>query len=373
MDYGAIIKRSWHITWRYKALWVLGIFAGVSGCSGGSGSGGNGGGSGGSGSGGSDLGDVSRFWEGIQSYLPVIIGVGVLLFFLGLVWWILAIAARGGLITGVNAIEEGTPRPLGDLWRAGFAKFWPLFGIDVMLSLPIIAVSLLMLILILGPVGLTLIRGGEPGPEVIAPICGSLAIGLPLLLLGGFVFGIMRLLAQRLVMLVGQGAVEAVGNSWRFLRATLKDTAIMWLLNAALNLAASVALAIPAFLLGVLVAIPIVTAIAADSWRSAIFIIPVALVLFMLLAFAYNAVWGTYTSALWTLFFRQMSGMAPAVPWTAPGPPQRFPSQQPQPPSGWTSPPAEPPAASPSASEAPPIAGQAAPADPRHEDAPPNG
>jgi hypothetical protein len=30
MNYGDIIKRSWRITWRYKALWVLGIFAGVS-------------------------------------------------------------------------------------------------------------------------------------------------------------------------------------------------------------------------------------------------------------------------------------------------------------------------------------------------------
>ena len=38
MNYGDIIKRSWHITWRYKALWVLGIFAGVSGCQGGTGS-----------------------------------------------------------------------------------------------------------------------------------------------------------------------------------------------------------------------------------------------------------------------------------------------------------------------------------------------
>ena len=41
MDFGAIIKRAWQITWRYKALWVLGVFAGVSGCqSGGSGGGG---------------------------------------------------------------------------------------------------------------------------------------------------------------------------------------------------------------------------------------------------------------------------------------------------------------------------------------------
>lgn len=373
MDFGAVIKRSWEITWRYKALWVLGIFAGVSGCSGSSGSGGNGGGGNSGGSGGSGLGDMGRFWDNLESYLPVIIGLGVLFFFIGLVWWIFSIAARGGLITGVNAIEDGATRPLGELWRSGFARFWPLFGIDVMLSLPMVALGLLMAVFTLGPLAVTLIRGGEPGPELIAPVCGSLAIGLPLLLVGGFVFGILRLLAQRFVMIAGHGAVESIGNSWHLLRGRLKDTAIMWLLNAALNLAASVVLAIPAFIIGVAVAIPIVTAIASDSWRSMVAIIPVAIVLFALIGIAYNGIWGTYTSALWTLFFRQMHGMGPAVPagygWQQ-APSQPYPYQAPQPSQGEWPPPAPPiPAASP---DAPPIAGWEPPA-PGPEDAPPNG
>jgi len=28
MDYGDILKRAWRVTWRYKALRVLGFFAG---------------------------------------------------------------------------------------------------------------------------------------------------------------------------------------------------------------------------------------------------------------------------------------------------------------------------------------------------------
>lgn len=314
MDFGGIIKRSWQITWRYKALWVLGIFAGVSGCSGSSSGGGSGGGNSGySGSSSSDFSDLTRFWERTQDYVPLIIGIGVLLFFLGIVWSVFSIAARGGLVTGVNSIEEGSERPLGELWRAGFGKFWSLVGLDIMLALPLFAVGLLMILVIVVPIIGALVAGSEPGPEILAPVCGSLVIGFPLLLIGGFVLGIMRLVAMRYVMLGGQGAVESARNSWRFLRARLKDTAIMWLINAALNLGASLVLAIPAVIVGIAVAVPLVAAIAAEEWGALAAGIPVAIVLFALLGLAYNAIWGTYTSALWTLFFRDVSGMARPV------------------------------------------------------------
>lgn len=31
MEYGSIIKRAWKITWTYRYLWVLGLFAGITG------------------------------------------------------------------------------------------------------------------------------------------------------------------------------------------------------------------------------------------------------------------------------------------------------------------------------------------------------
>ena len=109
MDYGAIIRRAWQITWRHKALWVLGLFAGISGCQGGGSSGG--GGSGGRSDwstlsgGGSRM--ASDFLETFMRFLPVIIAGTLLLVALGIIWSIVAIAARGGLIAGVNEVEEG--------------------------------------------------------------------------------------------------------------------------------------------------------------------------------------------------------------------------------------------------------------------------
>ncbi|MDZ4169298.1 MAG: hypothetical protein U1E26_06545 [Coriobacteriia bacterium] len=319
MDLGRIIKRSWTITWRYKALWVLGIFAGVSGCSasGGSGSGSSGGssssGSGAPWPGGFDPGDTTRLMERLVSLLPLLIAATVLIFFMGMVWSIFAIAARGGLVTGVSSVEDGAPRPLGQLWNAGFARFWTLLGLDILLKLPLFAVGMLMMVLIIVPIFATVSVGGTPGPELIAPVCGSLVVGIPVLLIGGFVLGIMYLIALRYVMLGGQGATEAARNSWRFFRARFKDTVLVWLLNAALNLAASFVIAIPAVVVGLAMFVPLAVSIGSGEWDVLLASIPVFLILFVGIGLAYNAVWGTYTSALWTLFFREAAGMTPAL------------------------------------------------------------
>ncbi len=331
MDFGAVIKRAWQITWRYKALWVLGLFAGVSGWSGGGGGGGNSGSdfsglsdsTSGSGSG-VDAGDFSRFVDQLGDYLPLIIGVTVLLIFVGLLWSILGVAARGGLVTGVNAIEEGATRSTGELWRAGFSRFWSLVGLDILLKLPVVAVLLLMAAVIIAPIAGTIAAGGEPGPEVLVPICGSLVIGIPLLILGSFVLGIMYVVALRYVMLGGQGAVEAARNSWSFLRARMKDTVLMWLINAGLNLAAGFAMAIPVVIIVLAFALPIATAGVASAWGVLSGVIVLLVVVMVVVSFAYNGIWGTFTSALWTLFFRRVAGMhaesAPAVPFAPAGP-----------------------------------------------------
>ena len=228
MDYGEIIKRAWRVTWRHKALWVLGIFAGVSGC---------------------------RVAGAVAVAAGAAAATGAPCRVAAAAWhpassrrscascrsssrerwcsWrsgssgrVLSIAARGGLIAGVNEVEDGRTsaarcsverglRPLLDArgsWAAaqppgpcgsapdGRVMFVPLIG--------------------------ALAAGREPGIEMIAPICGSLVIGIPLLLVMSFVLGIMYLVGQRYVVLGGQGAVESVGNAWRFFRARFKDTSL---------------------------------------------------------------------------------------------------------------------------------------------------
>ncbi len=330
MDFGSIIKRSWTVTWRYKGLWVLGLFAGVSGCQ----SSGGGGGSWNGGTAAEDfqrgMPDPSRLTDSIGQWLPLILVATAALLMIWFVWTVLSIAARGGLITGVNEIEEGRPAAAGSLWSTGFSRFWSLLGLELLLGLPVFLTAVVMLMGVFIPLFTLIVRDGDLGASALLPICGSLGLGLPLLLVLSFVLGIMRLVAQRYVMLGHQGAATAAGNSWRFLRTRFKDTLLMWLINAGLNFVASLVVAIPAVVIGIATAIPLIAGFRAGNWETMVPIIIVGVLALFALSFIYAAVWGVFTSALWTLFFRSVAGMGqPAIATVAPvGPSDDMPSAE---------------------------------------------
>lgn len=315
MKYGDIIKRAWHVTWRYKALWVLGIFAGVSGCQA-SGGGGN------NYNFGSDRGnrfgstDFSRDFPALRSLLsnverilPVLIAVVVLTLLVAFIFAVLGIAARGGLIVGASAHEDGRRPRLKELWGTGFDRFWPLLGLTLLLRLPVFVLSVGLALAVAVPLIGGAMAGREPNWTSIAPVCGGLAIGVPILILLSFVLDLMYLIGTRYLMLGGQRAVESAGNAWRFVRARFKDTFFLWLINAGLNLVASFVMAIPIIIVGIAVGIPMVAVAAADQWAAFAGLAAVLIGLMILVSFIYSAIWGTFTSALWTYFFRDVTGM----------------------------------------------------------------
>jgi len=319
MNYGEIIKKSWKLTWRYKALWVLGLFAGVTGGSASGGS--NGGGS--SSSNFTDSmssGDLPselnpQHWlPALERLLPVIIVTIGGLMIIGFAWWILSIAARGGLIWGVNEIEAGRPFTLGAGWNAGFNRFWRLLGLSVLLTLPVFVLALAVLAGAFLPIVLPFLRGGEPSAGAIVPLCGTLAIGLPLLIVAGLVLGVMNILGTRFVMLGDSGVFEAAGQGWKSVRHRFKDTALMYLVNLGLNLLAGFVLVIPMIAIVALAVTPAVISGIAGQWAGVAVAAALGVLALMAISFAYTAVWGTFTSALWTIFFRRMTGMEVPVP-----------------------------------------------------------
>ena len=329
MGYGEIINRAWKITWKYRALWVLGLFAGITGGSSGGGSNGSyrsPGSRTGSGSNPfANLTDTTRWAEQIGRVLPVLIAIGVLLFVIGIVLWILGVAARGGLMQAVNAIEEGQPFTLGAAWSAGFGRFWRLFGLSFLLGLPLLLVVLVLGVFVVVPIVLPLIRGGAPSAAVFVPVCGALLIGLPLLIVGGVILGIMREMGQRSIMLDGLGVFEAIDAGWRSFRTRIKDTLLMWLINLGLNIVSSIVIAIPVVVVVVAAVIPVALTARSGSYGAMAGISIVGVAFLTVLVMFYTAIWGTFTSTLWTIFYRRFTSrevlaqqVAPPAPPAAP-------------------------------------------------------
>lgn len=334
MGFGDIIKRAWHITWRYRALWVLGLFAGVTGASSGGG-GGNGYSPSSSSSGSPSSDEIVRAlnpetWaEQITRFLPVLIAVTLLLLAIGFVLWIVGIAARGGLVHAVDAIEGERTFTLGAAWDAGFGRFWRLFGLSLVLGLPMALLGLGMALAVAIPVIGALRAGGQPGVATFAPMCGVLVIGVPLLVVGGVILGAMSILGTRLIMLTDVGVFQAAGEAWRLFRTRIKDVLIMWFIGLGLNVVAGLVLAIPMVVITVAATIPAIFLISSRSWPSLIGVSIGAVVIITLLIMLFTAIWGTFTSALWTVFFRRLTGREVLPQVLAPEPPQPLAAPQP--------------------------------------------
>lgn len=353
MDHIGVLKRAWHVTWRYKILWLFGLFAG-----------GAGGGGGGGGRGGMTwtedtasldrlpLREMQRIGWWFQDNIALIAAIVAFLLVFWFVIFIISVAAKGGLIHLVNEAEEGRPVHGTDGWAAGFRAWFRVFGIGFVLYVPYGLLAITFLLLMLAPVFAPLLSGGEPRPEAFLGLCGGFAFGGIVLVVLGILLGWLETLAVRHTVLDRSGVFASIGGAWTDIRVRFKDVLVMWLLTIAVGIAFGVVVGTVAVIFGVSIA----AAVFAEAYAAAA-VAGAALFFALLLP---SAIYGAFGSAIWTVFFRRLTGRevvaAPAgaapsapMPPAAPAPtvaPPATPSYAPAPP---IAPPAEPPQPAPPA------------------------
>ena len=230
MDYIGLLKRSFQITLRYRALWIFGFFLAL--CSGGgSGSGGNY--SGNFGNGGSD-----NPFAGVDP--SVFITIGIVILCLVLIVIVVGVVVnsvtRGSLIGMVDQIEQTGTTTVKDGWRIGFSRHAVnIFLVNLILGLPITVLAILFLALALSPL-IILIFNSDPTDQIIAGVI-LLTIGL-FLLWALFLFLIsvlvlpVREFSWRYVVLRQRGPIAALQESFGLVVSHVKSVAILLLLLA---------------------------------------------------------------------------------------------------------------------------------------------
>lgn len=285
MDYGSVLKRAWTIVQENPYLLILGIIIALTGSNAGSGS---------SYSvsdeqmgevfGGAPIAEQFEAWMGVA--MAAIVGLICLAFLVFLVLWLVAQVARGGLIAGVDTIEEGRSTSFVDSWRAGWARKWTLLGIGLVLLIPFLLLALVGVggfFLLFGEA----IRSGDAfSPGIffgggIAAIIGVLCLIIPVAL---FV-GLWSEFAYRAAMLEGTGVLESFGRGWNVLFDNIGPVIVFVLIRLAI---------------GIVLFLP--TAI-----------VSLCCLLWPILLVLQGAV-TTYFSTVWTLAWREFTGTASAEP-----------------------------------------------------------
>jgi hypothetical protein len=356
VDHIGILKRAWNITWRYKALWILGLFAG--------GAGGNSGGSRGfnnlgsnSGSGTSRLqpqADELTRWA--ESHLALLILIGVALILIGLLLWVISIAAKGGLVWLSNEAADEREVRAGRGWRAGFHFWGRTFLIGLLLALPILAIVLVIgFVVAVMAIGAGGLAGSSGNPAAafgsILGACGVFAVALIVLVPLAIVIGLLSELGLRHAVLDDMHAIPAIKAAWWDLRNRVKDVLIMWLLL----IVTGVVYGIVALVVVLAFVAPSVLLILAGAWPIGALLIFVGILVLLVPSAIYN----TFYSTSWTVFFRRMTGREIVPPRVAPAYAGGYP-QAPQPPAYPPAPPMPPmPPMPPAPGEQPPQAPEA--------------
>ena len=293
MQYFDILKRAAGITWRAKYLWIFGLLVGF------------GGGSFNFNSFSSWQDDSSSSFDGSQAisgtkdfladnWIWIVIVVLALLF-IGLVFFVLSVIARGALIHCVNHVETGRPTGFKDGFRAGTKKFLPMLASNLAMVL-----ILLGALVVLGvPVGLLFYY--QMTLRAILLLLFALIIYIPL----GFVISFVVIWSWQYIVIKGMKVVESWRAGLLLLKNNLGANVIMWLLLIVVGMVAGIAfmiivliVAIPFVLLGIL-------AYLAVQWVGVAVVAAMGIMLLFLLSLLFSAILSTFQSATWTLMFRE--------------------------------------------------------------------
>jgi hypothetical protein len=312
MDYGRVLARAWEITWRWKILWILGFLAAL-------GSGGGGGGGPSYSTGGEEWSN----WWGREPYIPAgiiaaIIGVACLILLVAIAIWVVSVIARGGLIAGVQQVEEEEHTSFGQAWRAGVRRFWTLFGIGILAAIPLIilaVVGLIVFIVMIAGSGFAFTSSDALGGAgiVTSLLCGGVfCCGM---IIVAIILEQIRIYAERAAIIEDLGWIDAFVRGWDVLKANLGPTIVFWLIFFVIGIA--IFIAIMAVL--VVLALPFI-ALVTNVDPGAFLFLPICCggLVAVIAAALIGAIVETFTSATWTLAYREMiAGMA-ALPGPAP-------------------------------------------------------
>jgi hypothetical protein len=313
MDYGTTIKRGWEITWNNRYLWILGFLAAL-GSAGGSSSNFS-----------SNSSEMGQFTPeqiaALSAGLIALVCVGLIV---GILLWLVSLAAQGGLVAAVAGIDRGEQYRFGQAFRMGWAKVWRLAGMSLLIF-GVVIVGLIILGIFFALSGGTLFAlfglGQGSNEGALAGGLGLLAlcfISLCCLLIPVFIaLSFLYAMALRSAVLDDRPAMEAIRHGWQVVRANLGPiivlSIIFWLLSLLVS-ALTLALLVP---LGLLSAAPLLLSGGEFTvWQgvSAGLGILLGAIVFALV----SAIVTTWQSATFTLAYQQFTGKKPEAAEIAP-------------------------------------------------------
>jgi len=286
MDYMGLVRRSVVSAWRYRFLWFFGFFASAA-----------------------DGFGVLHGWDdkfdkmerfdrlgrlndfNIEFDPAFLIILGLLIFSLWIIFWVMSVISEGSLIHGVSRKELNIATNFTDCWSAGLGKFLRLFGIILLITLLALSIVLGSLLFIV-PAFIASVALGVVLTIFILPVI--FAIIIVAVSVEGW--------AIRYAVLNNVPWLSAIGKGWQLFKNNIWKTVAIALLSFFSQLVLWCCLVLGMIIL----VIPFVILALANIW---IGLIP-GFIVFIIILILSAAYFGTFASSIWTLGFMRLTKYA---------------------------------------------------------------
>jgi hypothetical protein len=313
-NFGEVLTRAWQIIWKHKVLWIFGILAscGRGGSSGNSG--GSGGNNGFNGSGPDLPPQVMQWFQWIENNITAFIAITLAVFCI--IWIIVAFLStigKIGLIRGTAQAEGGAENLIfGQLFSESTRYFWRMFGLSLILSLPLLVVVVGVAALV--AFGVVASTGSDSALALVGIVplmLGCFCLLVPVM----FVVGMIFRQSERAIVLEEMSVLPAISRGWDIFRANLGPIILMAIILGVISFVVGFAIVIPVIIL-VFPAMFAFIAGGAQSNTPWIFM-AVCVCLYLPVIFLLNGIMVAYTESAWTLVYMRLTkpqDQAPIVP-----------------------------------------------------------
>ncbi len=313
MDYTEILRRSLHLAWRSKALWLFGALLSLTS------------------RGGFSLPRGQFRWtpgrESLSSLSAEwrlwLIGGLCLLLLLGLIAVVLRYIAEVGLYRLID--EELTLNRPATI-RRGFELGWDrralrLFGIDLLIGIPLLLFILAVIVIVLSPLLLLLIDNTFARITAVVAAIGLGLVGLLVIIVIGAIVGVWRQIFARRAILDDRDWLASLREGYLLCIRRWEDVILMALLMWGIALLWGILLIPTALLLGALAFALgggpawLITTLTEARWLGLLIGVPIGLTVFLLPLAILQGAYQSFHATVWTIVYREL---APAVPLESP-------------------------------------------------------
>lgn len=219
MEYSDTLRQGWAITWKHKFLWLLASLPALAGLIS------------------LVISFATTLWmtnaaalnpEVLTNTTRSVILVSCLNILIVIIFSVVGVATRAGMITGVAHIVRGETTGLGPAFREGLGKLPSLLGMTILLAVALLIVVFGLFAVCVLPVLFVTARAseGQVGSSGFGQFAAICCIGL-LWLLIAIIVNLIFTFATRGIMLNGEGALTSIGHGYRVSRENLVEIILL--------------------------------------------------------------------------------------------------------------------------------------------------